>query len=163
MDFKSLMPFSRPGALARGDDPFNSLRREMDRMFEDFTRDWAVPSTFGTGGFLSPKVNVAETEKGLELTAELPGIDQKDIELDLAEGILTLKAEHKTEKEEKDEKKKYHLVERSYGTYMRRFSLPFEADQDKVEASFEKGVLKVFVPGSPNPEAQAKKIEIKAS
>jgi hypothetical protein len=90
----------------------------MDRMFDDFTRGWAVPATFGTSGMLSPKVNVAETDKGLEVTADLPGIDQKDIEINLANGILTLKAEHKAEKEEKDEKKHYHLVERSFGTFM---------------------------------------------
>jgi HSP20 family protein len=142
MEFKSLIPFGRSTGLSRATtntDPFTSLRREMDRMFDDFTRGWAVPATFGTSGMLSPKVNVAETDKGLEVTADLPGIDQKDIEINLADGILTLKAEHKAEKEEKDEKKHYHLVERSFGTFMRSFELPFEADTDKVEASFEKG------------------------
>ena len=86
--------------------------------------------------------------KVFEATADLPGIDQKDIEINLADGILTLKAEHKVEKEEKDEKKHYHLVERSFGTFMRSFELPFEADTDKVEATFDKGVLKISVPRS---------------
>jgi HSP20 family protein len=76
--------------------------------------------------------------------------------------VLTLKAEHKTEKEEKDEKKQYHLVERSRGTYLRRFALPFEVDEDKVEANFDKGILKVSVPRSARPEKAARKIEIKA-
>ena len=122
---------------------FTSFRREMDRLFDDFTRGWAAPATFATG-LLSPKVNVAETDKGLEITADLPGIDQKDIEISLTDDILTLKAEHKAEKEEEDEKKQYHLVERSFGTFMRRFELPFEADTDQVEASFDKGVLKIW-------------------
>lgn len=166
MDFKSLIPFGRSTGLARGDgdfDPFLSLRREMDRMFDDFSRGWSLPSPASSNGFLSPRVDVAETDKGLEVTAELPGIDQKDIELDIADNVLTLKAERATEKEEKDEKKHYHLVERSHGSYMRRFALPFEADPDKVEASFDKGVLKVFVPRSPEAEKHVKKIAIKAS
>ena len=163
MDFKSLLPFGRSTALSRAatdTDPFTSFRREMDRLFDDFTRGWAAPATFATG-LLSPKVNVAETDKGLEITADLPGIDQKDIEISLTGDILTLKAEHKAEKEEEDEKKQYHLVERSFGTFMRRFELPFEADTDKVEASFDKGVLKISVPRSAAAEEQVKKIPIK--
>ena len=166
MEFKSLLPFGRSTGLSRATmntDPFTSLRREMDRMFDDFTRGWVVPAAFGTSGMLSPKVNVAETDKGLEVTADLPGIDQKDIEINLADGILTLKAEHKAEKEEKDEKKHYHLVERSFGTFMRSFELPFEADTDKIEANFEKGVLKISVPRSAAAEKQVKKIAIKGS
>ena len=165
MDFKLPMPFSPSTRLTRAgsDDPFTSFRREMDRLFEDFNRGWAVPTTFGTSEFLSPKVNIAETDKGLEVTADLPGIDQKDIEISLSDDVLTLKAEHKAEKEEKDEKKQYHLVERSFGKFMRSFELPFEADTDKVEASFDKGVLKISVPRSTAPEKQVKKITIKSS
>ncbi|MGE0418343.1 MAG: Hsp20/alpha crystallin family protein [Acetobacteraceae bacterium] len=160
MDVRSLMPFGRGSIFSRSGDPFQALRREMDRLFDDFTRG-GPPSLAADDGFLSPKVNVAETETGLEVTAELPGIDQKDISLDLSNGVLTLKAERKEEKEEKDEKKQYHLVERSYGTYLRRFSLPFEADSDKVAASFDKGVLKVVIPRSAKAAAEVRKIEIK--
>jgi HSP20 family protein len=165
MDYKSLIPFGRSSSLARSGetDPFTNMRREMDRMFDDFTRDWPLSLRSGGSAFLSPKVNIAETDKGLELTAELPGIDQKDIELDLSEGVLTLKAEHKIEKEEKDEARRYHLVERSYGTFLRRFALPFEADQDRIEASFDKGVLKVTIPRAPHAEKQGKKIAIKGN
>ncbi len=161
MDIKSIIPFGRSVSLKRGEaDPFMSLRREMDRLFDGFTRDWSLPSVFEASGFLTPKVNVAETEKGLEMTAELPGINQKDIELDISEGVLTLKAEHKAEKEEKDEKKHYHLIERSHGTFLRQFALPFEADEDKVEANFEKGVLRVFVPRSAKAEKKTRKIAV---
>lgn len=165
MDFKSLMPFTRSTTpMHSGEtDPLTSLRREIDRMFEDFGRGWNLPSAFTSNGFLSPKVDVAETDKGLEVTAELPGVDPKDIALDLTDDVLTLKAEHKAEKEEKDDKKHYHLVERSHGTFLRRFALPFEADADKVEASFDKGVLNVVVPRSPAAEKQVKKIAIKAA
>jgi HSP20 family protein len=80
MDMKSLMPFGRSSSPARSggeEDPFAMMRREMDRMLEGFSRDWAMPAA--AAGFSSPKVDVAETAKGLEISAELPGIDQKDI------------------------------------------------------------------------------------
>lgn len=162
MDVKSLMPFGRSMAPARSggeDDPFSLMRREMDRLLESFSRDWSTPATM-PGGFLSPKVDVAETDKGLEIAAELPGIDQKEIALDLADGVLTIKAEHKEEKEEKDEQKHYHLVERSHGSYLRRFAIPFEPNVDKVEAHFDKGILHITVPRSKAAEKQVKKIKI---
>ena len=161
MDMKSLMPFGRSSSLGRSggeDDPFTAMRREMDRLFDSFSRDWSAPSV--AGSFLSPKVDVAETDKGLEISAELPGIDQKEISLDLADGVLTIKAEHKEEKEKKDEKRHYHLVERSHGSYMRRFAIPFEPDADKVQADFDKGVLHITVPRSKAAEKQVKKIKI---
>ena len=165
MSFRSLLPFGRTTGVtqAGADDPFSAMRREMDRLFEDFSRGTGLPTGFGDTGILSPRVNVAETGKGLEITAELPGIDEKDIDVDLDDGVLTLKAEHKAEKEEKDEEKHYHLVERSYGTYMRRFALPFEANEDKIEAKFEKGVLRIVIPRSAEAAKQAKKIAVKAS
>lgn len=161
MDFRSLMPFGRAPLIRPGEgDPFTSLRREMERLFEDFSRGGAVGPV--GQGFLTPKVNIAETEKGLELTADLPGVDQKDIDLDLTDNVLTLKARHQQEKQEKDEKRQFHLVERSTGTFMRQLQLPFEADDQSVEASFQNGVLKVFVPRRAAAEKPAKRIEIKA-
>ena len=168
MAFKTLMPFRRMTGVKRpeADDPFTSLRREVDRIFDGFTsggflHNWPMPTAFVESGFLSPTVNVAETDQGLEVTAELPGIEQKDITVDLADGMLTLRAERKAETDEKDDKKHYHVVERSYGTYMRRFALPFEPDDDKIEASFDKGVLKILVPRSAKEEKHTKKIDIK--
>ena len=144
-DFRSLIPFGRTGLTRGGYDPFAGFRQEMDKLLEDFGS--GLPAMFtNEKGFLLPKVDVAETDAGLELTAELPGFDEKDISLDIHEGVLTIKAEHKEEREEKDEKKHYHLIERSQGTFLRRFSLPFEADADKATASIEKGLLKVSVP-----------------
>jgi HSP20 family protein len=163
MDFKSLMPFARSGAMLQtGEtDPFTALRREMDRMFDEFSRGFGTPSAEVENGFLAPRMDVAETEKGLEITAELPGVDPKDISLDVTDGVMTLRAERKSETERKDEKKRYHLVERREGSFLRRFSLPFEPDQDKMEAQFDKGVLRVTVPRSAKAEAQKKTIPIK--
>lgn len=158
-EFRSLIPFGR-GALARGYDPFSGLRQDMDRLFEDFGR--GLPAIFSSDkdGFVIPKVDVAETETGLELTAELPGFDEKDVTLDIQDGVLTIKAEHKTEHEEKDEKKHYHLVERSKGTFLRRFSLPFEADESKAAAHLDKGLLKVTVPRLAPTEKKATSIPV---
>ncbi len=163
MDFRSLIPFGRGSSLSRpGDDPFSAMRREMDRLFDDFSRGFPSLGSFGNG-FLSPKVDVAETDKGLEITAELPGIAEKDITLDLADGLLTLKAEHKAESQKKDEKKQYHVIERSQGTFLRQFAVPFETDAAKAEAKFEKGVLHIFVPRTGPLAKPANRIAIKGS
>ncbi|WP_336950618.1 Hsp20/alpha crystallin family protein [Sphingobium aromaticivastans] len=145
-EYRSLIPFGRGNLLRGGFDPFVDFRKEMDRLVDDFGRGWAAPQSGDSKGFLIPKVDIAETDKGLELTAELPGFDEKDVSLDIHEGMLTIKAEHKEEREEKDEKKHYHLVERSQGSFLRRFALPFEADADKATAQLQKGLLKVIVP-----------------
>jgi len=165
MDMRSLIPFGRSTTPSRSaaDDPFTMMRREMDRMFDTFLRDWGrdwpLPVGFGGAGFLSPKVDVAETDKGLEITAELPGLSPDEVELNLSDNVLTLKAESRTEREEKE--KQYHVVERSQGTYLRRFALPFEPDADRASASFDKGVLRIEVPRSAKAEAAVHKISIK--
>jgi HSP20 family protein len=157
-DIRSLIPFGRSSLARRGDfDPFGTFREEMDRFFEDFGRDWPAAAR---QGFMLPKTDVAETEAGLELTADLPGFDEKDVSLDIHEGILTVKAEHKDEREEKDESKHYHLVERRSGSYLRRFALPFEADTAKAAAQLDKGVLKVTVPRMATPEKKPAQIKV---
>lgn len=163
MDKKSLMPFGRGSAPSRShEDPFLSLRHEMDQLFDSFTRGWGLPTLASSGeGFLSPRVDIAETETGLEMTAELPGIDPKDIDLEIDDEVLTLKAEHKVDREEKDDKRHYRLTERSSGTYMRSFALPFTPDRDKITAEFDKGVLKVTVPRSPDQPKTTKRIDIR--
>jgi HSP20 family protein len=147
--------------------PFDAMRREVDRMFDAFSNGelfGALPAALaGSNGFLTPKINVCETDAGLEVTAELPGIDQKEIDLSLDDGVLTLNAEHASQKEEKDEKKHYHLVERAQGTFLRRIALPFEPDADRVEATFDKGILKVTVPKSAKAGEKIRKIQVKGT
>lgn len=160
MDLKSLFPLGRSAAEG---DPFVALRRDMERMLEQFGRGFGVPALAATSaGFLSPKVNVAETEKGLEITAELPGVKPEEVTLDLENGVLTLKAERREEKEEKDAARQYHLVERAQGSYLRRFALPFEPASDAVEARFDQGVLHVFLPRPPEAAKPVSRIAIKA-
>jgi HSP20 family protein len=136
-------------------DPFKSLSDRLDRLFGDFNvpgfgrRFMATPqftSLTSTFDFKQPKVDVAETEKAFDITAELPGLDEKNVEVVLADGVLTIKGEKKEEKEEKDEAKNYHLVERSYGSFQRSFSMPENVKENDISADFSKGVLKITLP-----------------
>jgi HSP20 family protein len=146
------------GELLPSREPFTSLRRDIERLFEDFSRDfdWGPPALAGMR--MAPRVDVSETDTEIKIEAELPGVDEKDLEIVLSDGRLTIKGEKKQEKEER--KKDYHLVERSYGSFARSIALPFEADPDKVKASFAKGVLSVTVPKPPEVKAKEKKIPI---
>ena len=151
---------------ARGDsDPFTSLRRGMDRLFDQvmggFGAGLGLPAPFAGPGVISPRVDIAETKTGLEVTAELPGVEPKDVTIELENGVLTLRAERSSERTEEDKEKRWHMVERQSGTYLRRFALPFDAEPDKVEAQFDKGVLRVTIPRPTQPRPTAKRIEIK--
>jgi HSP20 family protein len=137
-------------------DPFAAMRREMERLFQEMGAGSPLPA-----GFIPPKVDVAETEQGLEIHAELPGVKPEEISLDLTEGVLTLKAERSEEKKEEDKDKRWHIVERASGTFIRRFALPFPAKEEEITATFENGVLKVTIPRA-KPEAKPqRKIEIR--
>lgn len=162
----------KPSAPALVDDtwrPFGALRKEVDRLFEDFGESFlrqplrslaslerAWPTKFAT----TPAVDVTETDKGYEITAELPGLDEKNIEVNLANGGLTIKGEKKEEKEEKN--KDYYVSERRYGAFERYFTLPEGVDAGKIEATFKNGVLKVALPKTAEAQKPAKKIEVKA-
>lgn len=145
-------------------DPFVSLRRGMDRLFDQVMGGFGMPNLpapFAGTGVMAPRVDVAETPKGIEVTAELPGIEPKDVNIELENGVLTLRAERRTERKEEDKDKRWHIMERQSGTYLRRFALPFDAEPEKVEARFEKGVLHIDIPRPEQARPQAKRIEIK--
>jgi HSP20 family protein len=147
--------------------PFETLRRQIDRLFEDFGSPFRR-SAFDLEPFwrrelawtTTPATDVAETDKSYEVTAELPGMSEKDVEVVVANGVLTLKGEKKEEKEEK--KKDYYLSERRYGSFERRLQVPEDVDADKIAAAFKNGVLTVTLPKKPEAQRPQKKIEIKA-
>ena len=153
--------------------PFESLRREVDRLFDDFDGGFfGAPfrrSLFDIEPFRrvqtaftsAPAVDVTETDKAFEITAELPGIDEKNIEVKLVNDVLTIKGEKQEDKEEK--KKDYYLRERSYGSFERSFQLPDGVDADKIEANFKKGVLTLLLPKSAEAQKAEKKITVKAA
>lgn len=162
MKLSSLIPVGRDrGAAAQ---PFLSLQREIDRLFEDFTRGFPAMPGFaagngGNGGMVLPLTDVTETDKEIEITAELPGLEEKDVQINLADDVLTIRGEKKAEKEEKN--KNYRLVERSYGSFERAIALPEGVKAEDVKAAIAKGVLTVTVM-KPAP-AQAKTIEVKSA
>ncbi len=157
MEFKSLVP-SLWGRHADMRNPFQAMQREMDRLFEDFGKRFPFPGEENGFDSLSPVINVSETDTEIEVTAELPGVDEKDIDVTLVDNRLTIKGEKNTDKEKKE--KNYHLVERSYGSFQRSITLPFAIESGQVKANFEKGVLTVTLPKPPEIEAKTKKIAI---
>ncbi len=129
-------------------------RRDLfDRFFEDFN----MPSLFEDDREWVPAFDISENEKEYIVTAELPGIDTKDLDVTLSDGILTVKGEKKEEKEDKG--KDYHRIERRYGSFHRSFQIPGEIKADKVDASYKNGILKLTLPKAES--SVTKKIEIK--
>lgn len=136
-----------PGGLMAGTEPFLMLHREMNRLFDDALRGGTTVGAAqgGQGGLmLAPHMDVSETDKEVQVQAELPGVSEKDIEVSLNEDVLTLRAEKKQESSQ--ERGGIHLSERSYGIFQRSLRLPFPVNPDQVQAQFENGVLRITLP-----------------
>jgi HSP20 family protein len=163
MTVRELIPWNRGRdvTVRRGEEanPFLALHREMNRLFDDVFRGFEL-SPFGfdrgfdrTIGW--PNIEVSETDKEMKVTAELPGLEERDIELELANGVLVVKGEKKTEMEDKDRL----FTERYYGRFERR--IPVEGiDENSVSASFRNGVLTVLLPKTAQAQQQVKRIAI---
>jgi HSP20 family protein len=155
--------------------PFRAIeqmRKQIDRMFDDFGTDfWHAPSRTlfdmepgwrrDLGWEKMPPVDVVEKEKAYEISAELPGMDEKDIDVAVSNGVLTVKGEKKETREEKQ--KDYYVSERHYGSFARSFRVPDDVDPKKIEAKFEKGVLAVTLPKTAAAQKPEQKIAIKAA
>ena len=137
-------------------DPFLTLHREMNRVFEDMFRrfDTGLPSASTAQGW--PILEVNATDKEVRVSAELPGLDEKDVEVLVDDGVLTIRGEKKSETDDKDR----GFSERYYGRFERRIALPFEVEEDKAEATFKNGVLTLTMPKSARAEEKAKRIPI---
>lgn len=157
MNLRSLIPFSENGALARSNfSPFGMLQREVDRLFDEFARSSASPGRSAMFG-LVPTMDVKETAKEIEISAELPGLERSDVDISVDDGELVIRGEKKTESEKED--KNYYLAERSYGTFYRALRLPRGVDTSAIQATMTKGVLKITIPKPA--KSDAKKIEVK--
>lgn len=149
--------------------PFDTLRHEIDRLFEEFTPSfWRRPSataramTQGLGDWpMTPAIDLCERDGAYDITAELPGIPADAIEVRLSGGMLTIRGEKKDDSEA--EETGYHISERRYGAFQRSFSLPDSIDADKIEAVFTNGVLKITLPKTEKARASEKRIEIRAA
>jgi HSP20 family protein len=167
VDFKALVPWRNhskqqtPAMREDFFDPFVTFRREMDRMFDD---------CFGAGGVrqpqsgwhgLTPAVDIDENDKEIVVSAELPGVTEKDVEVSLAGDILTIKGEKRSEHEEKNGDTTY--MERRFGSFSRALRLPFEAGEEQVDAKFSNGVLTVRVPKPQQLRRAVRRIDVKAA
>ncbi|MDA1098073.1 MAG: Hsp20/alpha crystallin family protein [Proteobacteria bacterium] len=152
------------------------LIHRMEHLFENFSRDWRMPTLFRDwerfdpftapsmlkslrGDVIDVRFDVSEDEKAVKVSAELPGIDEEDIDMTFEDGVLTIKGEKKLEKEEKDGD--HYLSERHYGSFFRAFRVPSSVDESKIRADFDKGVLKINLPKKKEAKAKSKKIPIK--
>jgi len=152
-------------------DPWRVLRGEMDRLFDRFTAGFGfapLPRLFdaepplrsaGVSGALLPAVDVSETDTAYIVSAELPGLEDKDIEVTVTGDTLVIKGEKRSQTEEKTAN--YHISERSYGTFQRAFTLPDGVDRNTITAEFAKGVLKLTLPKTPAAKAEQRKIDVK--
>ena len=152
--------------------PFEALRHEVDRLFDDFYRnDWLRP--FRAPGSAAspifsrslewsmPAVDIVERERAFEITADLPGLDEKSVEVVLRNGNIVIKGEKREEKEEKTDD--YHLRERQFGSFERTFALPDGVEAEKIDARFNKGVLTVTLPKTAEKQKPEQKITVKAA
>ena len=143
-------------ARSAGVDPFRAMQREMDEMFRNFGRGMGTLDV----GAATPALNIAETADQIEVTAEIPGVDENDIKVSVEGNRLIISGEKKTETENKD--KEWHVVERSYGAFHRSVALPFEPKDDAVEAHYDKGVLHLSVRKPEPAQPASAQIPIKA-
>ena len=167
MSVRDLIPWGRsnnqtPSVYRGGDqNPFLSLHREVNRLFDDVFRgfDTSLP-TFGALPSFNvgwPSVEITETDKEIKVTAEMPGLEEKDIEVLLDDGVLTLRGEKRSETEDKEKQ----FSERFYGRFERRIPIGYEVEEDKVDARFRNGVLTVTLPKTAKAQSQVKRIAIK--
>ena len=153
-------------------DIWQSFRSEMDRLFDRSGSGFGFPSLRrmfdvepawrSSFSFSTPAIDMSEDEKAYKISAELPGIDAKDIDVSLSGDMLVLRGEKRQEREEKDKNKNYHFSERTYGSFQRAFDLPTTVDRNKIAADFSKGVLTITLPKTAEARKPQKKIAIKS-
>jgi HSP20 family protein len=162
MDLKNLIPFGKKNIPAKREEehPFMGLQREMNKLFDDFFNSWGElrPLDHALDDF-SPRIDLVEDEKNVTISAELPGMNEKDIDVSLVREALIIKGEKKQEKEER--KDHYFYSERSYGSFSRTIPLPPEVDSDKIQAEFRKGILTITLPKTATAK-ETRKIAVKA-
>ena len=151
--FPTFLPTSTFPAFA---DVENRMNRFMERMLSD-PFEATLPESIGW----LPAMDIVENDEALTLTAELPGLSPKDIDVTVENGVLTVKGEKTEERREEGKEKKVHLYERTYGSFQRSFALPPTVDGNAITAKFDNGVLSLSMPKTPAAKASAKKIEIK--
>ena len=166
MASRSLMPFSRNMPMSRWgeeNDPFLAMRREMNHLFDDAFSGFGLPSFFGPALRqmpAAPKIDVSETDNEIHVTAEMPGIDQNDVEVLLEDDRLIIRGEKKEEREDEDKNRNYHIRERVQGAFSRTLPLPFTPDPNQVKAQFKHGVMSITIPKPQEVKQKQHRIEV---
>ncbi|MBV8912637.1 MAG: Hsp20/alpha crystallin family protein [Acetobacteraceae bacterium] len=155
--------FSQGGLMGVG-DPFLTLHREMNRLFDDVMRGGGPGGgggqSGGQGTLLAPHMDVSETDKEVRMQVEMPGVNESDVELSLNDDVLTIRAEKRQER--KEDREGVHISERTFGTFQRAIRLPFQVNPDQVQAQFENGVLKVTLPKTA-PQERSRRIQVQSA
>jgi HSP20 family protein len=152
MRLRSLVPFREAGALMRPDFGLFGLHREIDRLFSEFAQGIGQ-----NGANIVPNIEICETDKAIEVSAEMPGLERKDVDISIEDDTLTIRGEKKVEESQKD--KNVQLSERSYGVFYRVLQLPPGIDPSSIQATMSNGILKVTIPKPA--KSEPKKIEVK--
>jgi HSP20 family protein len=154
-------------------DVWGSFRAEMDQLFDRFSRTFGMPSlrrmfdiepawrTESSFGFAAPAIDVSEDEKTYKITVELPGLEEKDLDVSISGDMIVIRGKKHQEKEQRD--KNYHVAERAYGTFQRTFVLPEGVAREKIAADLSKGLLTITLPKMPEAQKPSQKIEVKAA
>ena len=160
MKIKDIVPTKIRSSLKRREEenPFLNLRQEMNRLFDNFFDDFSIRPFKTSWERTYPQVNIKENDKQIEISAELPGMDQKDVDICLYNNVLTIQGEKKQEQEAKEGD--YYHMECTYGSFHRDIALPSEVDESNVKADFKKGILKITFPKKEEAKRKAKKIDI---
>ncbi len=154
--------FSRRGAAKDVPaEPLEALHREINRLFDDVSRGFGLFGAADREDVASPRIEVVETDKDLCVTAELPGVDPKDVDVTLEDDLLTLRGEKRAGREESGGS--FHVSERTYGSFLRTVRLPFAAESNRVDATMKDGVLTIVVPKPPKEQQRTAKIAVKAA
>ena len=152
MRLRSLVPFREAGALTRPDFGLFGLHREIDRLFSEFAQGMGP-----NGANIVPNIEISETDKTIEVSAEMPGLERKDVDISIEDDTLTIRGEKKVEESQKD--KNVQLSERCYGIFYRVLQLPPGIDPSSIQATMSNGILKVTIPKPA--QSEPKKIEVK--
>lgn len=165
----TMLPVRRQETQTRYTDPFSQIRQEIDRIFESAFSGFGFPSIgFGReltpmaqSDWLRPTLDIGASDKDYTISVELPGVDEKDVQLELTNDSLKIKGEKKQQKEEKE--KNYYRMERSYGSFQRVLSLPEDVDKDNIKAVYKNGIMNITIPRKAAPKSEIRQIEIKTN
>lgn len=166
MTVRDLLPFGKNVPVTRGSNPIVTFQDEVNKLFSDFFGEMSFPSwgrisTAEASFAINPAMDVSENDKEFKISAELPGMDVKDVQIQASDGYVTIKGEKKAEK--KEEREGYFRQERSYGSFQRVVALPDTTNLDKAEANFKNGVLTLSIPKKAGSQSKERTIEIKSA